>query len=572
MFEEDTQKIPVTGKMTGDTYPLVFERAPEAMGILNGTGELLECNEALHRLLGRNATGENLGDLPGDETTNVMNYVLREIQNSEDKPTSFELNLKTEHQGSRVVRVSLRRLDTGGESDRMVGVFYDITDWNRSQITLIQEFAFYSELEELGREINGQINLQQIALRTLECSQMHCDFVGAAVIHNDLDTEELTQGYNTLKDSRKSRELNQILCRENGPFHHLKDHLQKNASFKTTLYNLSHDDWDTAADRVYLQSVEFSKILAIPIRIGAEINGFLIGAVKDKPAESIDYRSRFHHLANLLSSAINNVILFHQIKGKNTELAKSLKELKRAELYRDQFYRFLIHDLNKPLASIVGTSNRLLSRYELSEEVKQRMERIHRSAERLRDYIGDMLSFEQMRRGEIEVKSAEFGFKQEVLEMAAMLLERYPEQKLIILQRIQQEWNLLPEAVVKTDAKHLQRIVYNLLDNAAKYGEGLISLDYSLKGDTLVVEVWNSGEAIPDNERTRIFDEFYRRNKTEDGHSSGIGLASVRYLVKALGGQVTFDSPLQGGNRFSIIIPSTWNPVDHQNTLKETRG
>ncbi|MGF1572870.1 MAG: ATP-binding protein [Sumerlaeia bacterium] len=545
----------------------LFTQAPEAMCVIDLETTIQACNTSFQKLFGELNQQQSLVDLLAEEFTNIFPYLKN---STTEKPISFEITMQTQSQGNRLIAFTVRRLqqiETPENKPYIIASLSDITDSNNAQIALIHDFAFYSELEELGREINGQINLNQIISKTLDCCVLHGQLNHAAIVYNHFETEEFTEGITTIHNSLSNKEVVKILCRENSPVYALKSHLTSQSINKTPCYFLNVDDWDDEKDQLYLRANQLLEIIAVPIRVGAEVTGFLLGAKSNSTPYSIDIQSRIQHLANLLSAALRNAMLFHQLRVKNLELGNSIKNLQRAEDHRDQFYRFLIHDLNKPLASIIGTAGRLLSRYDHNEQVIQRLERINRSALRLRDYIEDMLDFERLRRGEIELKFEEADIKAEIIEAATMILERYPDHLITINNEHPPAWGSLQPCCFTMDLKQFQRIVFNLMDNACKYGEKEVQLQYavnpSTKGQELSLSIWNNGAVIPVQERTKIFDEFYRRDRLQETEGSGIGLASVRCLVRALSGSILVDSPAVGGNQFVVRFPEAQKTIQN---------
>ncbi len=115
------------------------------------------------------------------------------------------------------------------------------------------------------------------------------------------------------------------------------------------------------------------------------------------------------------------------------------------------------------------------------------------------------------------------------------------------------------EAVhVQGDAKLLRRLLRNLLENARRYGgEGQISVRLARQPDaTVVMYVEDGGPGIPEAERERVFEPFYRRTgTTETGHGVGLGLALVRQIARRHGGDVRC-LPRQGaGSCFAVTLP-----------------
>ena len=106
------------------------------------------------------------------------------------------------------------------------------------------------------------------------------------------------------------------------------------------------------------------------------------------------------------------------------------------------------------------------------------------------------------------------------------------------------------------DADKLTKIVSNLLANAVKYtpSGGAVTVTAACDGDTLSLEVSDTGPGIPDEELARVFDRFYRVEGSE-ARGAGIGLALVRELVALHGGEVSVASAVGAGSTFSVRLP-----------------
>lgn len=111
---------------------------------------------------------------------------------------------------------------------------------------------------------------------------------------------------------------------------------------------------------------------------------------------------------------------------------------------------------------------------------------------------------------------------------------------------------------VQGDAKLLRRLLRNLLENARRYGgEGPISVRLERGEDSAVtIRVEDSGPGIPEEERERVFEPFYRRAGTiETGHGVGLGLALVRQIARRHGGEVRCLVGRSGGSCFAVTLP-----------------
>ena len=132
---------------------------------------------------------------------------------------------------------------------------------------------------------------------------------------------------------------------------------------------------------------------------------------------------------------------------------------------------------------------------------------------------------------------------------------------------------VVPDGVtVRAKPDHVTQVLVNLLQNAGRYAEegGAVTVRAEHRGESMRVSVTNTGSTIPANDVTRIFDRFYRvdksRNRASGGH--GLGLALVKQLVEAGGGEVGAESAA-GRTTVWFTLPVTWGG---HSALEATRG
>jgi two-component system phosphate regulon sensor histidine kinase PhoR len=111
------------------------------------------------------------------------------------------------------------------------------------------------------------------------------------------------------------------------------------------------------------------------------------------------------------------------------------------------------------------------------------------------------------------------------------------------------------------DPDYLERAIANLLDNAIKYTPegGRIIVTAARRGSDILIEVKDTGIGIPEADLPRIFERFYRVDKSRSRAmgGTGLGLAIVKHVVQAHGGTVEVASEVGKGSTFRIVLPAT---------------
>jgi signal transduction histidine kinase len=111
---------------------------------------------------------------------------------------------------------------------------------------------------------------------------------------------------------------------------------------------------------------------------------------------------------------------------------------------------------------------------------------------------------------------------------------------------------------VATDARRLERILGNLLDNAREHAPGApVEVRLGRDGSEYVITVADRGPGIPDDRLARIFDRFYKADPSRHGGSSGLGLAIASEHAALLGGRLRAANRDGGGTRFELRVPVT---------------
>lgn len=221
-----------------------------------------------------------------------------------------------------------------------------------------------------------------------------------------------------------------------------------------------------------------------------------------------------------------------------------------------EFVANVSHEIRTPLTSIEGFSQALLDGVVESEEDRRRyLEVILRESGRLKRVLSQLLALSRIDAGAWSLQFAPLPVRDFLQGLAEKLRPRAEGKGLKFSLELAGD---LPE--VETDADALEQVLTNLVDNAVKFtppgGKVTLYADFIPSGE-LRIQVRDTGKGIPAEDLERIFERFFRveRSRSQDYGGSGLGLALCRELVTLLGGRITAWSEPGKGSVFTVDIP-----------------
>jgi signal transduction histidine kinase len=207
------------------------------------------------------------------------------------------------------------------------------------------------------------------------------------------------------------------------------------------------------------------------------------------------------------------------------------------------------HELRTPLTAIVSAVE-LARRSELSPRAEMAVELLAEQTTYFRELVLDLLEISRFDAG-------------------AAQLEPEPVDLRGMLERVAGAWSLGDEVIelqvpddqptFVLDRRRIERVLANLIENAANYGGGVTRLEVRSDGDRLRIAVEDSGPGVDPDERKAVFGRFTRgraAQRASTAKGTGLGLALVDEHVKLHGGRVHISESSSGGARFEIMIPS----------------
>ena len=259
-------------------------------------------------------------------------------------------------------------------------------------------------------------------------------------------------------------------------------------------------------------------------------------------------------LTHSLATRYENFDLINELKAQTGAALTARAAAETANRAKSQFLAAASHDLRQPLHAL-GLFAAALAAKARDPEVKPLVASIRASVEALEGLFAQLLDLSQLEAGALHPAPAAFPLEPMFARLAADFAPQAIANGLILR-------TMRTRLAVDTDPMLLERMLRNLVTNAARYTRtGGIVLGARRRGNTVRIDVVDSGVGIAEDDRARVFDEFVQLAATPRHHAGGrgmgLGLAIVQRLATLLGHRVDVDSRLGRGSRFSITVPRT---------------
>lgn len=241
------------------------------------------------------------------------------------------------------------------------------------------------------------------------------------------------------------------------------------------------------------------------------------------------------------------------------KILEAKEKAEEANKLKSNFLLNMSHELRTPLVGILGFAEILSSEIE-NDEHKKMVETIYESGKRLLETLSLILNLSKIESGREEVNISEFDVNAICNEVANLFAASAKKKNLIIKQNFR-----FTELIVESDPRLIRDVLNNLVNNAIKFThEGSITIstfitNYKEK-NYIAIEVADTGIGIPEDKIDLIFEEFRQvsegMNRSFEG--TGLGLSLTKKVVSLLGGEITVESKLGVGTKFTVYLPSEY--------------
>lgn len=224
---------------------------------------------------------------------------------------------------------------------------------------------------------------------------------------------------------------------------------------------------------------------------------------------------------------------------------------KKAEKMRREFTANVTHELKTPLTSISGYAEIIASGLAKPEDIKGFAGKIQKESGRLLSLIGDIMELSKLDEKSSDEDFTEVDLSGVAYEVAEDLRSNAEKNDIKIIVEAE-------KTIISGIRNQLYELIYNLCDNAIRYNlpHGNVKISVKNCADSAVIKVSDTGIGIPEKHHKRIFERFYRvdKSRSKETGGTGLGLAIVKHIAEFHGGNVTLESS-ECGTTFTVFLP-----------------
>ncbi len=299
-----------------------------------------------------------------------------------------------------------------------------------------------------------------------------------------------------------------------------------------------------------LREITRTSLFMLPVLIGlAVLSGYLLSdrmlAPIRKIEETAESISKGDDLKKRIPTGKNNDEVNRLAAGFNNMFDR----LENAFEKERQFTSDASHELRTPVSVILAQSEYTLEKERSAEEYREALGTVREQADRMRMLIGDMLDYTR-----IDQHSERYSFER--VDLSALVNEACSDMKLLAGERMTFTWETEPGVETEGNALLLRRLVQNLVSNAFRYGyeDGTTKVSLSAEGGHPVISVADNGPGIDAADQEKIFDRFYRGDRSRTEQGTGLGLSMVKKIADLHGARIVLKSAPGEGSEFRIVF------------------
>ncbi len=258
----------------------------------------------------------------------------------------------------------------------------------------------------------------------------------------------------------------------------------------------------------------------------------------------------------ILNLLVIVIFSFRKKKISNSENKKKQEGIavKKAEKYRREFLGNVSHELKTPIFNIQGYIETLIDGALHDPKVNLKyLKRTSKSVDRLIYIIKDLESIAQLDSDEISLKMTKWNLQDLINEVVDQFEIKANKKKIQLSHD-----NNTTEVMVYADKDKIAQVLYNLISNSIKYGKhgGITKISCHQSKTHCLVSIKDNGIGIADKNITRLFERFYRvdKSRSREQGGTGLGLAIVKHIIEAHDQKINVSSSIGKGTQFNFSL------------------
>jgi two-component system phosphate regulon sensor histidine kinase PhoR len=247
------------------------------------------------------------------------------------------------------------------------------------------------------------------------------------------------------------------------------------------------------------------------------------------------------------------ILIDQERQGGALVLVQDLTELKGLQTMRRELVGNLSHEFRTPLAGIKAMVETLQGgAINDQTATSDFLDRIETEVDRLTQMVAELTELSRIETGKGELKLEQVNINLLIEEVITQLKPQVERQNLSLNKKLTSD---LP--FIQADKERIRHVIVNLIHNAIKFNRtgGSIITTTEILEDSVLVEISDTGIGIPGKDLPRIFERFYKTDKSRAGQGSGMGLAIAKHIVEAHGGNIWARSEEGKSSTFSFSLP-----------------
>ena len=286
-------------------------------------------------------------------------------------------------------------------------------------------------------------------------------------------------------------------------------------------------------------------IVAIVLIICSILLGFLLSKKIVDPINNINLE---HPLENNKYKEIEPLLI--RIEAQKNELMKENEEVLNASKVRQEFTSNVSHELKTPLHVISGYAELIKEGIVKDSDVKEFGEKIYSEASRMSKLVEDIMKISKLE-SDKTIEKTQLKLKNIVVSIVDSLMIEADKKNV--------KFKLsLNDCLINGNYDSIYSLIFNLVDNAIKYNKtnGKITIKLQEVSNNVILSVKDTGIGIPKEDLDRIFERFYRvdKSRSKDSGGTGLGLAIVKHSLIVNNATIKVESELKKGSTFTVTF------------------